>query len=330
MDRRIKFAWVRMAAALWLTLLLISACANAPQPMVSDEFLIVPLPEGMDPANLARAYLSDSSKDWRLVKVDTAPGPRSTKEVLVPLVPLVPGGLYADGYQTVPIMRYQRFAEAAADKNTVSKASFEAQMKYLKQAGYRVISLAEMLRFMEFKEDIPPKAVVITIDDGWHSTLDVAIPILKEYGFPATLFVQTQFIGHRQALSWQELQLMSAEGVDIQCGAPAVHKSADLRDKDAFVSYVKNQDRQLSSVQKAFRKYLQKQCACVAYPDGETNNLTVALVRKEGFRAGFVLNDEPNPFFADPYFIGRTRVTGDEDLDRFEQKLTVFSKWPQD
>jgi peptidoglycan/xylan/chitin deacetylase (PgdA/CDA1 family) len=212
----------------------------------------------------------------------------------------------------------------------VSEASFEAQMRYLKQNGYRVISLAELLQFMEFKQDIPPKAVVITIDDGWHSTLDIALPILKRYRFPATLFVRTQFIGRRQALSWQELQSMFASDIDIQCSAPAVSKPADLRDKDVFVSYVKNQDRQLSAVQKAFRKYLQRECACVAYPGGETNNLTVALVRKQGFRAGFLLNDEPNPFFVDPYFIGRTRVSGDEDLDRFEQKLTVFSKWPLD
>jgi len=122
---------------------------------------------------------------------------------------------------------------------------------------------------------------------------------------------------------------MSADGIDIQCSAPMMRKPADLRDKDAFVSYVKNQDRQLSAVQKAFRKYLQKECACVAYPGGETNNLTVALVRKQGFRAGFVLNDEPNPFFTDPYFIGRTRVSGEEDLDSFAQKLRVFNKWPR-
>jgi len=319
-----------MAAALWFMLLVMSSCATAPQPMVADEFVIVSLPEGMDLADLARTYVGDSSKDWRLVTLDATPGPRSKKEVFVPLIPLVPGGLRSDGYQTVPVLRYQRFAKAVADNNTVSQASFEAQMRYLKQNGYRVISLAELLRFMEFKEDIPRKAVVITIDDGWHSTLDIALPILKEYGFPATLFVRTQFIETQQALSWQELRSMSASGIDIQCTAPPVRNPADLRDKDAFVSYVKNQDRQLSAAQEAFRKYLQKECLCVAYPAGETNNLTVALVRKQGLRAGFLLNDEPNPFFVDPYFIGRTRVSGVEDLDRFEKKLTVFNKWPLD
>ncbi len=317
--------WV--AGALGVGLLVISACAVAPQQTATDEFLIVPLSEGLSLSDLAGRYLGDSGKDWRLVPVDKPSEPHSTKEVLVPLIPLGAGGLHAEGYQTVPVLRYRRFAKAATDKATVSQASFEAQMSYLKQNGYRVIGLVELLGFMEFKEEIPPKAVVITIDDGWHDTLDIAMPILKKYGFPATLFVRTELIERSHALSWLELKLLSANGFDIQCSAPAAPQFAGMRDKDAFVAYLKELDHQLSATQEAFRKYLQKDCDCVAYPAGKANNLTAALIRRQGFRAGFLINDEPNPFFADPYFIGRSMVSGEEDLDDFKPKLRVFRKW---
>ena len=57
-------------------------------------------------------------------------------------------------------------------------------MGLLKEKGYRVISMDQFFDFLEFKASIPPKSVVITIDDGWLSAYEIAFPILKKYGYP--------------------------------------------------------------------------------------------------------------------------------------------------
>ena len=101
---------------------------------------------------------------------------------------------------------------------TVSRGMFEQQMRLLKEKGYRVISIDQFFDFLEFKSTLPPKSVVITIDDGWRSAYEIAFPILQKYGYPATLFIYTdRIIDTPQTLSWGLLQEMAGYGIDIQC-----------------------------------------------------------------------------------------------------------------
>ena len=89
-------------------------------------------------------------------------------------------------------------------------------MRYLKREGYHVITLKQFLDFAALRQQLPRKTVVLTFDDGWKSFKEYAYPILKELGFPATLFIYTDFIGARIALSWAELKELAQEGYDIQ------------------------------------------------------------------------------------------------------------------
>ena len=90
-------------------------------------------------------------------------------------------------------------------------------MEYLAQNGYRVIPLAQLARFLEGKEPLPKKTVVITIDDGYRATYQIAYPILKKYGFPATVYLYSDFVGASDALTWPQMQEMVRSGlIEIQ------------------------------------------------------------------------------------------------------------------
>jgi peptidoglycan/xylan/chitin deacetylase (PgdA/CDA1 family) len=54
-------------------------------------------------------------------------------------------------------------------------------------------------------EPLPPNAVMITFDDGYRSNLEVALPILRELGFPAVFFVTTRFIDERRLYWWEAI-----------------------------------------------------------------------------------------------------------------------------
>ena len=70
---------------------------------------------------------------------------------------------------------------------------FEGRMALLAAAGYPVLPLQEALDRLA-RGTLPQSAVVITIDDGFHSVRAAAAPILKRFGFPATVYVTTYYV----------------------------------------------------------------------------------------------------------------------------------------
>src|SRR4029079_8939246 len=115
----------------------------------------------------------------------------------------------ASGYQTIPILCYHRFGPRATKLN-VAPAAFEAQMEYLARNGYTVIPLKRLARFLQGKEPLPAKTVAITIDDGYRSSYEIAYPILKKYGFPATVFLYTDFVGASSAMPCAQMKHMTS------------------------------------------------------------------------------------------------------------------------
>jgi peptidoglycan/xylan/chitin deacetylase (PgdA/CDA1 family) len=68
---------------------------------------------------------------------------------------------------------------------------FAERMKALKTLGCTVLPLDEAITLLQ-EEKLPPLSVAITFDDGFHNFASAAFPVLKEYGYPATVY-QTTF-----------------------------------------------------------------------------------------------------------------------------------------
>jgi len=300
------------------------SCAPSTRKPIMYNAKVVTAQEGDTLPGLAKSYLSDPAKSYIIAgfnnKTAVAPG----EKIIVPLIPLGRGGLKASGYQTVPVLRYKKFSEHQAGPSTITRRAFESQMELLKNQGYHVITIDQLIDFLEFKDQIPQKSVVITIDDGWKSFLKIAYPVLKKYRFPATLFVQTNFIGTKDALSWSELRYLSRNGLDIQCRSKTYRKLKDLRSNKKFNQYLTRLDNELFRSITDIKRELGKKCQYLAYPVGPTNPLLIAFAEKHGFRAGFMPGGTSNPFFVSNYRVGRSPVSGDDDLATYQRKLTVF------
>jgi peptidoglycan/xylan/chitin deacetylase (PgdA/CDA1 family) len=79
---------------------------------------------------------------------------------------------------------------------------FERQVVYLKK-HCRVVSLNELVDAIDNNTHLPPRAVVLTFDDGWRDNYEYAFPILRQYGLPATIFLSTGYIG-TDRIFWPE------------------------------------------------------------------------------------------------------------------------------
>ncbi|MDQ7056288.1 MAG: hypothetical protein Q9M89_07475 [Persephonella sp.] len=100
------------------------------------------------------------------------------------LITSISNTLYA-GYATIFI--YHKFGEDRYPTTSVSIKDFTKQMEYLKKNGYNVIHLSKLVDYIQRGEEIPEKTVVITIDDGYKSTMK-AYRILKGTTFPLQFF----------------------------------------------------------------------------------------------------------------------------------------------
>ncbi len=90
-------------------------------------------------------------------------------------------------------------------------------MKAIKDNGISVISMQDLLAWRKGAKAIPSKRAVITIDDEWNSQYYVAWPIMKEFGYPFTLFIYTQWVNTGgKAMTWAQLGEMRDAGVDIE------------------------------------------------------------------------------------------------------------------
>ena len=106
------------------------------------------------------------------------------------------------------ILMYHRFSEKA-DGISTSAQCFKQQLDYL-AAHYRIVPLSELARHLTSGQPVPPGLAVITIDDGYQDCYDIAYPILREHGLPATAFVVTDFVDRATWLWTDKVRYLTA------------------------------------------------------------------------------------------------------------------------
>ncbi len=291
-----------------------------------DHFAIVVAQRGEDFASLARRYLGDSRKAWWIAEFNAAETVTPGEAIVIPRRLSHPSGIHWNGVQTVPILCYHRFAQQRR-KLVVARADFEQQMDYLARNGYRVITMKELAAFLDGKEPLPKKTVVITIDDGYRSTYEIAYPVLKKHGFPATVYLYSDFVGAGDALTWPQMQEMAASGlIDIQPHSKT-HSNLTLRQPGESATDYRDRIRREVDVPSAvINDRLGMLAYSYAFPYGDVNDTIVEQLQKTGLRLGVTVTPGGNPFYAYPFMLRRTMIFGNEDLDAFRAKLVTFTR----
>jgi peptidoglycan/xylan/chitin deacetylase (PgdA/CDA1 family) len=333
-----NLTFYRNVLFLGLMSILATGCATVAPPILppapvpnifrSDDYIIYRLQDRETPEMLAEQFLGDSRKSWMIEEANEKIPFRTDQLVVIPLKQRNKGGVTDDGYQTVPILCYHRFGSDGDSPLCVPTDVFERQLNYLKTNGYRVISPEEILEYLSYRRQLPKKSVMITIDDGYRSVYNVAFPLLKKYGFQATLFVYTNYVGvSGKAITWDQLRELKANGWTIGSHTVAHSDLTKIADDETDKAYLARLKHEIFDSKKIIDKMLKQDTYFFAYPFGRANETAAILAYEAGYRMAVTVDRGGNPFFANPYFLQRDQVLK-RDMATFAKRLKTFYSLP--
>ena len=198
--------------------------------------------------------------------------------------------------------------------------AFEQQMAWLARLRFNVISLQEAVTRLLANDPVPPRAVVLTFDDGTRDMRTLALPVLERHGFPATAFIVTQAMG--QSVHWTDRPGISgrsiltwAEALELE---PLVSLQPHTRTHPSLPTL---DDKRLADEIGGSRADLEAKVGHApeffAYPFGHFDERVAAAAEQAGYTAALSVkwgrSDSSTPRFA----LRRFEIGGDESFARF-------------
>ncbi len=118
-------------------------------------------------------------------------------------------GISADRASAV-IFVYQRVGEENLPQSSISTEQFREHIKELQTDGYTVLPLRTVINAIKAGEPMPQRAVAITFEGGWKTTLQNAIPVMEQAGLPYTVFYASDMADNNNVshMSWRELKTL--------------------------------------------------------------------------------------------------------------------------
>jgi peptidoglycan/xylan/chitin deacetylase (PgdA/CDA1 family) len=191
---------------------------------------------------------------------------------------------------------------------TVSESEFREQMLLLKELNIHVVDLLSPV-----SEGL---SVAITFDDGYADNLEVALPILNEFNFTATVFVATDHIDQPLFLNESELRQMAKYcriGAHGKSHRPLTEFSAS------------NLERELVESKKTLENIIGSSVTTMSYPHGKTSFEVAAKVRQAGYKFCGTSVTKINRDLS--FHIDRTCIWGLDNKKTFQQKIVGAWDW---
>jgi peptidoglycan/xylan/chitin deacetylase (PgdA/CDA1 family) len=216
--------------------------------------------------------------------------------------------------QGIPVLLYHSISNNKGSKLFMPVEKFAQQIKYLKDNGYVTLTTEELLVFFQSNVPIPIKSVLITFDDGYSDNYTNAFPILKQFGFKATVFVITATIDQDpKKLTSDQIKEMAANGISIE--------SHTVNHDDLSILSFSEQLAVLKSSKKQVENLIGKKVFCLAYPYGNYNQMTLNAAKEAGYQMAFTINRgfayKSNGILT----LRRIRIDGTDKLSDFKFKL---------
>ncbi len=211
----------------------------------------------------------------------------------------------------IPILMYHRVVPEARSENRyeLRLETFEHQLRLLSQAGYRFVSLEALLKLGVDSTGELKQPIILTFDDGTVDHYQYVFPLLREYGFVATFFVVTEWIGDEGILSEENIVEMKTSGMSFGSHTHT-HRFLDQLDSEELTY-------ELRESKKTLEEILNEPVDLLAIPGGWYNENVLENAENIGYRLIYTSNVGTNPAEGIPFLAKRIEVSGDLSLLEF-------------
>lgn len=243
--------------------------------------------------------------------------------------------------------------DASAGQTAVSTANLARQFDWLRQQGYHVIAIDDLLAARDGKKPLPTKAVLLSFDDGYASFYTKVFPLLKQYHYPAMVAVVGRWMEERKAsaddgeappkealLNWEQIKEMSHSGLvevashsyNLHHGIPGnpqgnlqpagVTRIYDPASKtyESDAAYARRIRQELKAASDSITRRIGKKPRVMAWPYGEANQPLIQAAQAVGMGITFGLRDGRNTL-ADLPYARRLLVAENPDIEDFAQMM---------
>lgn len=209
-----------------------------------------------------------------------------TKTLQAPTPELADIGLQSQEARVIVMMYHDVVERKGAASGTdvwfdLTAAELRAQLELIRDDGGTVISMDDLYKHLTSGRPVPEKSVVLTFDDNYQGVYDVALPILREYQAPFTVFIHTAFVGSKQGrpkMSWDTLKELSKDPL-VTLASHTVHHPEDITRLGA-----EEQAKELNDSKQALESKLGIDVHYLSYPIGKNDEVTRRLTKEAGYR----------------------------------------------
>ncbi|MBI2263309.1 polysaccharide deacetylase family protein [Candidatus Berkelbacteria bacterium] len=199
------------------------------------------------------------------------------------------------------IRDYQNLDDKIGVNLSVSPANLEKQLQELQKENYQTINFIALKN----PESLPAKPIILTFDDGYRDAYATAFPLLKKYGFKATFYVVSGFVGRNDYLTKEEILKMAGAGMNIGSHTISHPDLTKLTPEKARKEILES---------KARTKEWGIEALDFAYPAGKYNEEVTKMVKEAGYQSAVTTQPgtakDTNDFFQLP----RVRMENETNL----------------
>jgi peptidoglycan/xylan/chitin deacetylase (PgdA/CDA1 family) len=207
----------------------------------------------------------------------------------------------------------------------VRPEDFRQQVTLLRRLGCTFISVEELLHFLNGKDGLPRRPVLLSFDDGYANLLGNAVPVLQEYGIPAVVFAVSDRLGENNdwvhapgvarmpLLSAEELKRLTAAGLEIGAHSRTHPRLPLLADPEL--------EEEVGGSCRVLRQLGLGNVRTFAYPYGECSERVQQAVERSGCSVGFTVQPGFVRSRSDPFRVPRIEILREDVGWRFLFKV---------
>lgn len=220
------------------------------------------------------------------------------------------------------IFCYHRFDDQKHKTNPMNLDTklLRQQFELFRKEGYRVVKLSEVLSSVNSGKKMGEKLVAITVDDAYKSFYKNGLPLLKEFGYPFTLFVYVEGVDKKwpDFMSWEEIRQTKKYG-DVQLHSYG-HRDLTKMSASQIVA-------DTNSAVDIFQKQMGYRPTQYAYPFGAYDNRVIESLKPFGFEALFAVNGGAVDGYSDRYAIDRIAVSPKVQVEKELENRLLDIVW---